>query len=404
MPPPAALTLAPALTQRASPALVAFAELLVQPWGELDELVAHELADNPALERRDEPPLVPGGRTEPARDPGALAADEPTAAEVLLADARLLLEPPDHPLAALLVAELDEHGFLPHGAHDRRVARVLAALREAGPCWIGARDARECLLLQIERRERDDGRAYRLQRLLVRDHLEALARGALGRIAAATGTTRAEVEAARDWLRRELTPYPGFAGSARQPPPVVPDVVIARRRDEPAALDVEVAGADGLAVSALYERLERDDPGVRRDVERARAFLARLAERRATLRRVAAATVARQRPFVDGAPAALQPLTRAQVAADVGVHESTVSRAVAGKHVQLPCGRVVPFSGFFQAAAPVRDALVRLVAEEPRPLSDGELAAALADRGHRVARRTVAKYRGQLGILPQALR
>jgi RNA polymerase sigma-54 factor len=188
-----------------------------------------------------------------------------------------------------------------------------------------------------------------------------------------------------------------ISGTGRAPA-VVPDIVIE------ADLGIDVRNGNPVTVDPLYRRLAPRDPAVRRDVDRATAFVLRLDERRATLRRVATATASRQRAFLRHGAAALRPLTRADIAAELGLHDSTVSRAVAGKHVQLPSGRVMPFAGFFEAAAPVRDALARLVAAESRPLSDGELATALRRDGHPVARRTVAKYRGQLGILPHALR
>lgn len=100
----------------------------------------------------------------------------------------------------------------------------------------------------------------------------------------------------------------------------------------------------------------------------------------------------------------LSPLTRAEVAAAIGVHESTVSRATANKHVQLPSHEVIPFSHFFTASLSVKDVLNELISNEQRPLTDQELVEMLRSRGFDVARRTVAKYRNQLGILASTLR
>ncbi len=116
----------------------------------------------------------------------------------------------------------------------------------------------------------------------------------------------------------------------------------------------------------------------------------------------------RQRPFLESGPSALRPLTMTAAAQDLEVHVSTVSRAVSGKHVDTPWG-VLPLRGFFQVAAGdnagvarggVQEALRRLVEEEDkaRPLSDDELVTRLRADGYRIARRTVAKYRGELGI------
>jgi len=100
----------------------------------------------------------------------------------------------------------------------------------------------------------------------------------------------------------------------------------------------------------------------------------------------------------------LRPLTRAQVAAVTGLHESTVSRATAGKFVMLPNRQVVPFSDFFTASLSVKDVIKEIVIREGKPMTDREIVSRLKDQGIRVARRTVAKYRSQLGILPSKLR
>jgi RNA polymerase sigma-54 factor len=199
------------------------------------------------------------------------------------------------------------------------------------------------------------------------------------------------------------------------PAPIVqPDIVVTERPDEEGAYDVALSEDEriGLALSPLYERLadrpealsNEERARVNAQVEQARSFIARIGRRRATLRRVACVVVARQRTFVREGAAALKPLTRAEVAHELGLHESTVGRVVSGRYVQLPSGRIVPFRQFFRASLGAEEALTQIVAEEEHPRSDKELAELLAVRGFDVARRTVAKYRGQLGILPYALR
>jgi hypothetical protein len=116
------------------------------------------------------------------------------------------------------------------------------------------------------------------------------------------------------------------------------------------------------------------------------------------------ATNGRQRGFLRDGPAAHVPLTRAEVARELGMHESTVSRAVNGKHLQLPDGWLVPMAELFGTARSAQELLRAVVAAEARPLSDDQLADRLSAGGHTVARRTVAKYRARLGIPPAALR
>jgi RNA polymerase sigma-54 factor len=389
--------LTPRLEMRVSPALVAYAEVLLLPASELDELVVRAADENPALELAD-PPSTPAHRA--AADPAALAVAEPTLADTLLADARPALAPGDEPIAEFLLGNLDEHGFgdLSDGeVADRlgvstaRVRRVLAALRDAGPAALGACDLRACLLLQLDRIGREQRRDLSLARTVVRDHLPALARGADADIAAATGATPTAVAAVRRLLRAELQPYPLTDGAPAtpRPPALVPDVAVAPD------LSVTVRAGPALRLATPHRSEDAGD---------ARALLARLEERRSTLHRVATAAVRHQARFVREGPAALRPLTRGELARALRLHESTVSRAVAGKHVMLPGGRVVAFGAFFGTGQSARDALARIVAAETRPLSDGELADALARRGFPLARRTVAKYRDGLGILPHALR
>ncbi len=143
---------------------------------------------------------------------------------------------------------------------------------------------------------------------------------------------------------------------------------------------------------------------VRVYVSRAQAFRARIQQRWRTLERVAAAAVERQKEFLRGAAAPLVPLTRADLAADLGIHESTVCRAVARKAIALPSGRVVPFATLFDASLPVSSALRDLIAREEHALSDAELARRLQRRGFHVARRTVAKYRRRIGVANSAVR
>ncbi|MGQ9459509.1 MAG: winged-helix domain-containing protein, partial [Anaerolineae bacterium] len=127
-------------------------------------------------------------------------------------------------------------------------------------------------------------------------------------------------------------------------------------------------------------------------------------QRWVTLRLLLLALVREHEAFIRDGPRHLKPLTRAQLADSLGLHESIVSRAVANKYVQLPNSRIVPMSIFFDDSLPVKEVIREIIAQEEEPLSDQEIAAELARRGYQVARRTVAKYRDALGILPAALR
>ena len=112
----------------------------------------------------------------------------------------------------------------------------------------------------------------------------------------------------------------------------------------------------------------------------------------------------RQEAFLRHGVRHLAPLTRAEVAAAIGVHESTVSRATANKYVQIPNKEIIPFSHFFTPSLSIKDVIQELITKEQSPLTDQDIVEILRQRGFDVARRTVAKYRGQLGILPSTLR
>jgi RNA polymerase sigma-54 factor len=436
----------PRLGLHVAPVLLAFAEVLALPLAELEERVERELAVNPALVRRDGPacpgcgrPILgrdcpacgdgasrwTGGRPGVEDDDGPVVPYRPSARELLLTEAGPLVPTRDRWLAAYLVAELDDRGLLGRdgpalaaelGVDAERVAGALDAIRTVGPAGIAAVDVRDCLLRQLEPFEAR-GEAPRLLRPIIAEHLDDLARGRLGEIAATLGAGEAGVVAARDFLRRRLRPSAAPAEPADLAVPAPPDVVIRVDPADPERFEVEVVQTvrAGAQLDPVWVGLARDGRRAGRlsgaehrrmlaDLARARAFLRRLHERSSTLARIAGHVAHRQRGYLRHGPVAHAPLTRAQVAADLGIHESTVSRATAGKRVRLPDGRVVSFADLFGSARSAREQLAAIVSGEPRPLSDGELAAELRGRGHDVARRTVAKYRGQLGIPPRTRR
>jgi RNA polymerase sigma-54 factor len=240
-----------------------------------------------------------------------------------------------------------------------------------------------------------------------------------GVIAQAMGITYEEVVLARDFMRHHLRPYPleraVDGGSPSETTFLLPDVII---REEGEQLVVEVIESRRfyLRLNPLYQDLARavsqgqeqvsleEREHLRTFVSRARLFLTNLRQRRETIRRIAEYLVERQESFLRHGVRYLAPLTRAEVALAIGVHESTVSRATSNKYVQLPNKEIVPFSHFFTASLSVKDVISELVINEKIPLTDQEIVELLRQRGFDVARRTVAKYRAQLGILPSTLR
>lgn len=453
---------------RPSPSLIAFAEILQLSGGELDALIQAELASNPALELRDAArcpacgdALLANGTCyrcargesltrSAARDVAEIdddeldvfrtVADQRSLTEHLMLELAAVLPDDDLGIAEFLIGELDERGMLAMPlatvaaslrVDEARVGRVLTALQHAGPLGLGARSVAECLQIQLERWA-EVGATHPLAAALVADHLDDLAHGRFAAIAAALGVTADEVVAGRDFIRTHLRPYPVAEQTDLQPwerqtgpGSVAPDVVLRYGRDGEIGIEIVGSLRTSLAIDPLYRRLgagEAADGGaaagagrgaamsaadqahVAEHVERARRFLAFIDDRRATMMRVTAYVVRCQEAFVRHGPRHLVPLTRSEVAEALDLHESTVSRATAGKHVMLPNRHVIPYASFFRAALSVQDVLRELIETETTPRTDTELAALLAERGFKIARRTVAKYREQMGLLPSALR
>lgn len=310
---------------------------------------------------------------------------------------------------------------------DELLGRALAAVqRTLEPPGIAARDVRESLLLQVEaaldgrdgselspaaRAAHDDARA------ILREHWDDFLENRLPRIEQRARMPMPRITAARDVLRRlRLSPGRDVVDEGVQP--VMPDVVVEYDADR----DRYVAAlADGnlpvLRVSRDYERMARDpaaDPQAREfvagNVRSAEWLIEAIHHRRTTLLKVAEEVIARQRPWFDEGPEALRRLEMSEVAGAIGVSTGTVSRAVSGKWMQTPRG-MVELRRFFSGGVDTADgegasweAVRRMVRDvvgsedRARPLSDEAIAARLKERGVTIARRTVVKYREQLGI------
>jgi RNA polymerase sigma-54 factor len=351
-------------------------------------------------------------RAEPDRVFGESLAAEESPADALIADLRPLLDARDVRVLEHVVWSLDEHGFLDAdpGAiaarlHVRRerLDRVLDVVRRHGPAGVAAHDLQECLLLQLDRL----GIANELARTIVEEHLPDLAAGRLRAIADACDVTTGDVAAAAELIRTRLRPYAPLDSPehAQATPPALPDVVV-RETDGRLVVELLEQRRFRVVVAPSYRDADSSalDAQSRRCIESAQSFTHRLRQRWRTMRLIAEETVRRQRDYVLRGPRHLRPLTRAEIAGAVGVHESTVSRATAGRYVLLPSHDIVPFSRFFDAAQAPCAALAQLIADESTPRSDADLAEELAQLGFAVARRTVAKYRDRLGIPPHTKR
>jgi RNA polymerase sigma-54 factor len=449
-----------AQSQVLSPQMRQSLEILQATALELQQMVRQELETNPVLE--EEPPEPEAPETEDAAeedeaeeleaerlqedwsdfsaqgavDPEAearrmrflegIAPEETLAGHLENQFGRLALDPVQRRIASLLIGNLDESGYLAAspeevadeaGAETAEAIEMLHTLQTMDPPGVGARDLSECLSLQLARLGPD----YAAAKSIVKNHLDLLGRKKFAEIASALGISQEQVREAGA-LIAQLNPKPGraFAGEAAQA--LSPDVIIEKVGDD-YAVSLVRDNIPHLRISRSYRDLLGESggtPEVRgylRDKIRGGKFIIKsIQQRQQTILAIAREIAARQRPFLEEGVSALVPMTMAQVAQVVGVHETTVSRAIAGKTVATPQG-VFEMKFFFTTGyttadgaevsnTSVKDAIAALIRAENahKPLSDQQIMDKLKADGLPVARRTVAKYREALGFLPSHLR
>jgi RNA polymerase sigma-54 factor len=329
-------------------------------------------------------------------------------------------------IAEMLIGNIDEYGYLKAtleeltastGLPPEKILDVLKVIQTFDPAGVGARDLRECLILQLERANQKDTLEYRI----VSDFMEALGKRRIPEIARGTGTEVDEVQDALENIAR-LEPRPGRAYLADNDQYILPEVFVQRSGDD-FVVSTNNEHIPHLRISNTYKDLMSqgdNSPEVRnyiREKIRAGKFLIKsLHQRQQTILNIAREIVKRQREFMEKGVAFLKPLTMVQIAEVVGVHETTVSRAVSGKYIQTPQG-IFEMKYFFTAGiqtasgdgmsnTSVKDMIAEIFKQEDqgKPLSDQAVVRMLQDKGIVIARRTVAKYRTELNILPSNLR
>lgn len=325
-------------------------------------------------------------------------------------------------LLCFLAENTAENGYLPcdilpalmerYAIREDTAKQILHRFQKLEPIGIGARDLRECLLLQLRRKK-----ASPLACQIAEVHLEALAKNRLAYLAKKLQASMEEVQAAAAEIRAcEPKPGRGFAGGAVEY--IMPDVLVER---EGGRLLVQLSGEvlPRLRISHAYAKLLREGANaqtadyIAQKMKQAEWTLQCIARRESTLRQVAECIVRRQAAFFDGRRGRLAPLRMADIAQELGVHPSTISRTVKEKYLQCERG-IFPMQAFFSqelaaegesvSADCICESLRELIdAEEKRkPLSDRELAERLQAAGIQISRRTVAKYRESMGIAAAA--
>jgi RNA polymerase sigma-54 factor len=338
-----------------------------------------------------------------------------------------VLEAAERKTAELIIGNIDDDGFLQStpeemalnsGIPQHDFERMLELIQTFYPAGVGARDLRECLLIQLRRQGKEHSLEYRI----VSEHMEDLGKHRLPEIARSMAITVEDVQRAADKIAR-LNPRPGQVFAAAPQNYVLPDVIV-EKVDGEYQISLNNEQIPHLRISNLYKDIVASGNAQTSEVKdyirdkiRSGKFLIRsIHQRQQTILNIAQQIVSRQRDFLDHGASHLKPMTMAEVADAVGVHETTVSRAVSGKYMATPQGVFEMkyfFTGGYQTATgeslsnvSVKQAILELVKHESgsAPLSDYEMVQILTDRGIPIARRTVAKYRGELNILPSHMR
>jgi RNA polymerase sigma-54 factor len=475
------LRLLPQQQLKVTPKQIAANYILQLSSMELQDVINQELSENPALDleesqvcplcgeplqgrvclncfglankppRGDEPESEPLEGTSLTQrdeeddefDPIVRAEAEQTLAEYLSWNVRVMLPTRLHHVAEYIIGNINENGRLESVTLEDvakatkvsldDVERVHKVILSIEPWGIGARDTRECLLAQMEHLEEIGEPVPPHAKLIVQEQFRALGEHKFGDIAQALRITREEVNAAWDYVKGSLNPYPahGFAAGpdgtsiGGREVGLRPDVIIVKEENGELKVEVIESRRFSLRVNPVYRQLvaqvqaarragsesvpmsDQDKKHIHEYVTRAKFFIDNINQRRQTIARITQVIVECQKEFLENGIQQLRPLTRAEVGERIGMHESTVSRATAGKFVLIPNGQVVPFAVFFTASLGVKDVIKQIIENEDRsrPFSDQEIVEKLrGDNGIILARRTVAKYREELSILPARLR
>ncbi|MFZ0828373.1 MAG: RNA polymerase factor sigma-54 [Verrucomicrobiia bacterium] len=329
-------------------------------------------------------------------------------------------------IAELIIGNIDDYGYLKATVEEMavsnnlpadKIAQVLKAIQAFDPPGVGASDLRECLMLQLERAGRQDSLEYRI----VRDYMEALGKRRIPEIARGTGCTVEEAQQAMGRIAR-LEPRPGRAFLPDANQYVLPEVFVQKAGDD-YVVTTNDEHIPHLRISNIYKDLMSQGGNtaevknyIREKIRAGKFLIKSLHQRQQTILNIGKQIVKRQRDFMEKGVSHLKPLIMAQIAEAVGVHETTVSRAVSGKYMQTPQGVFEMkyfFTGGLQTASgenvsntSVKDMIADIFKEEDpaKPLSDHEVVKMLSAKGIVIARRTVAKYRLELNILPSNLR
>lgn len=327
-------------------------------------------------------------------------------------------------IAAYLLNSLDDDGFITTSVFEvahyyhvlpSTVEEVIDLIQHADPLGVGSRDLKEALLVQLKHISELMSVPAKTEEL-IRESFDDLKHGKYREIAKRHKITVRQVQTIEKFIGDNLNPFPArahwgdtLAGKSNQDYSSVyhePDILIYYLNENPRnplVVEIVMPISGYLRVNQFYKKELKNAPSDRveewkNDLDKANLLVKSFYQRNNTISDLMTILIDKQEDYIRNGEEHVQPLTRAQIAAEMGVHESTISRAVSNKTVMLPNRKVVALSSFFDRSLNVRTVLKELIQNETKPLSDAKLVTLLNERGFNVARRTVAKYRLMEGI------
>ena len=359
-----------------------------------------------------------------------ISANYENLAEYVLRQLVFDLELEDRKIAAFLLNLVDEDGFIREEDISTaqyfhvpitKIQKIRNIIKRADPIGVGSSTPEEALAIQLEILGENQDIPKHIK-IIISEGLGLLSKKNYEAISIKLAIPENSVKKAADFISKNLNPFPARAywGSVRNPTAdnpgvyINPDVIIQLMNNDPnLPLIVEVIQPypGTLEINALYKQAiqqanteKKND--LKYDFNKANLFIKCLQQRNNTMQRLLEKVTLYQKAFINKGEKYINPMTRASLAKELGVHESTISRAVSNKTVQMPGGRIIPLAKFFDRSLGVRAELKEIIENEnsENPLSDIKIADKLKERGYEVARRTVAKYRSMEGILPAHMR
>lgn len=356
----------------------------------------------------------------------AMGSQDLSLEEYVLSQIASDLKPEDRLVAAYILNQLDEDGFFREELIDVAeyfhvslvdVKRIKSIIQKADPVGVGSASPKEAIQVQLEEL-RNTTEVPEIFINISENYLQELLKKQFKEIADKLGVPQKKVTDAAEFFSKNLNPFPTRAhwGDFRTPGEEKnlvyynPDVVISHINNDPnrsLMVEIVIPSICNLDVNPLYrqaisESADETKDELKTDFEKANLFIKCIQQRNNTLQRLVERITDLQKEFINKGEKFVKPVTRVTISKELDVHESTISRAVSNKTVQMPDGRIIPMSTFFDRSLGVRTVMKEIIDQENKlnPLSDSEIKEKLVKRGYIVARRTVAKYRLMESILP----